>query len=126
MSKIAWAVVIGILILLILALGAAFLIPFGGRFLGMGFARPGMMGFGFPFFLTRGIGMFVFWLLIIGGAILIFQSFGRRPEMSNGTNTLSGNVPAIEAPLDILKRRYASGEITVEQFEEMKKTLGVA
>ncbi len=31
-----------------------------------------------------------------------------------------------ESLLDILKRRYALGEITREQFEEMKRTLGVS
>jgi putative oligomerization/nucleic acid binding protein len=30
-----------------------------------------------------------------------------------------------ESPLDILKRRYALGEISREQFEEMKRVLGV-
>ena len=29
-----------------------------------------------------------------------------------------------EAPLDIAKRRYALGEITKEQYEDIKRTLG--
>jgi len=28
-----------------------------------------------------------------------------------------------ESPLDILKKRYASGEINKEEYEEMKKTI---
>jgi uncharacterized membrane protein len=28
-----------------------------------------------------------------------------------------------EAPLEILRRRYAGGEITKEQFDEMRRTL---
>ena len=33
--------------------------------------------------------------------------------------------PPSESLLDILKRRYALGEINREQFEEMKRVLGV-
>jgi uncharacterized membrane protein len=33
--------------------------------------------------------------------------------------------PPTESLLDILKRRYAQGEITQEQFEEMKRVLGL-
>jgi uncharacterized membrane protein len=31
-----------------------------------------------------------------------------------------------ESTLEVLKRRYARGEITREQFEELKRTLGVS
>jgi putative membrane protein len=53
-------------------------------------------------------------LILIGVLIyLLFKSsktggFGRAPN---------------ETPLDILKKRYARGEITKAQFEEMKKDL---
>lgn len=33
--------------------------------------------------------------------------------------------PQNESPLEILKGRYALGEISREQFEEMKRVLGV-
>ena len=35
------------------------------------------------------------------------------------------NTTPNEALLDILKRRYALGEITLAQFEEMKRALGL-
>jgi Predicted membrane protein len=59
-----------------------------------------------------GLAMLVFWGALIVGAILVVR--------------LLGGVPGREAhasPLDILKRRYASGEITREQYEQMRKDL---
>lgn len=38
-------------------------------------------------------------------------------------NLPSKSGPSSESPIEILKRRYASGEITKEQFEEMKKNI---
>ncbi len=43
---------------------------------------------------------------------------------AHNTPATPANVPPNESPLDILKRRYALGEITREQFEEMKRVLG--
>jgi uncharacterized membrane protein len=40
-------------------------------------------------------------------------------------HTMPANVPQSESLLDILKRRYALGEINQTQFEEMKRALGL-
>jgi putative membrane protein len=57
-----------------------------------------------------------FWIVII--LIVVFVFLRAR----------GGNCPIInrntqETPLEILKKRYAKGEITKEEFEEMKKNL---
>lgn len=38
-------------------------------------------------------------------------------------NSQTKNTQSSESPIDILKKRYAKGEITKEQFEEMKKNI---
>ena len=134
MSKIAWVAVIAIVLLAILVLGSGLLVPYswgGGGWVdedgwgmmgrwGMG---PWMMGgFGFPW--IGGIVMFLFWALIIGGIVWLVVWLARGGAQSASrvlTNTPIGN----QTPLDIVKARYAKGEITKEQFEEMKRALGV-
>ena len=55
-----------------------------------------------------------FWIAII--AIVIWLLVDR-------SNKTKQNLPPQETALDILKKRYAKGEITKEQFEQMKKDL---
>lgn len=43
----------------------------------------------------------------------------------HNTQTAATSAPESESLLDILKRRYALGEITREQFEEMRRMLAV-
>lgn len=121
MSKTAWVVVIGVVVLVILVIGAGLLAPFDwGR--GYGYGWGGMMGpwmmggWGFPF--LGGIVMLLFWGLVIAGIVWLVQSLSRGagPGIS---------APPAESPLEILKRRYAKGEISKEQFEEMKRDLGL-
>jgi len=58
--------------------------------------------------------MFMFWGVIIGGIALLVAGLARQ-----------GTQPADrgESPLDILKRRYAGGEIDREEFERMRESL---
>jgi putative membrane protein len=122
MSKIVWAVIIGLIVLVILALGASLLLPLWARGFGYGLARPGLMGgfgLGWRFLLFRGIGSFLFWLLLIAGIILIVRALAGRPSAAASFTSVSA-----ESPLDILKRRYAKGEINKEQYDEMRTTLG--
>jgi putative membrane protein len=53
----------------------------------------------------------------IAAAFMIFR--GRSRNDASG----SGPVHRSETPLEILKRRYAAGEIDKEQFEAMKRDL---
>lgn len=59
----------------------------------------------------------IFWLIIIG--IIVWLLINRSGQFRN-QNQINPNP---ESPLDILKKRYAKGEITKEQFEQMKKDL---
>jgi putative membrane protein len=118
MSRKNWLVLIGISVLVILIFGAGLWALLASRGFGPGLAmmRPRMM-VGSPFMFMGGLGMLVFWALVIGGIVWLIQSATRR------TNIVATNSTVSETPLDILKRRYAKGEITKEQFEEMKNTL---
>jgi putative membrane protein len=79
----------------------------GWRHYGWG---PGMMwgwwGMGWIF-------MIVFWGLIIVGLIFLIRSLIRATKTSKGE----------ESALDILKKRYARGEMNKEEFEQKKKDL---
>lgn len=122
MSRNAWAIVVGIgLLVALFVVGGLFLPYVGGRGLYGGMMGRGMMGgfgFGSPIMIMGGIGMIVFWALIIGAGIWLVQSLGRS---SGGYGAHS---PAPDSPLEILKRRYAKGEISKVQFEEMRRDLG--
>ena len=66
-----------------------------------------------------GIGMFLmllFWTLIVAGLVLLFrwmQDRGRPPAAP----------PGGESALDIVRKRYARGEIGREELEQMKRDL---
>jgi putative membrane protein len=63
-----------------------------------------------------GAGIVVWLLLLVLVVLLVY--FLIRNQGAGGSRPTPG-----ETPLDILKKRYARGEITKEQFDEMKKDL---
>ncbi|MBI1833345.1 MAG: SHOCT domain-containing protein [Candidatus Andersenbacteria bacterium] len=70
-------------------------------------------GSGMPFF-GGGIFMILWWVLIIGGIVFL----GRWMMMGQGMMHHKGT-----SALDILKERYAKGEISKQEFDDKKKDI---
>jgi len=66
----------------------------------------------FPMFMP------IFWIVMIG--LCLYFIFGRH--RSNRTWE-PGRSPEGETALDILKKRYARGEINKDEFEQMKRDI---
>ena len=78
---------------------------FGGSWGGWGFGPFGM------------VLMLVFWVLVIAGIVLVVKWLVEQGRLSGASGQ------AGESALDILKKRYARGEIGKEEFEAKKKDL---
>jgi putative membrane protein len=113
-------IVIGVILLVVLVIllvGGAGMMLGNGRYEMMG---RGMFGsyaspLGFGFHLVGTIVSVLFWALVIGGGVWLVTKSVRASTPANAFPT--------QTPLDILKVRYAKGEITKEQFEQIKQDL---
>ena len=109
------AIIVGGVVLLFLLFG----LLGGGMMWGMmgpWMGGPGSGGFGiFPW---AGIAMILFWALALIGGILLILWIVRQLQPS-GTGTVGGPSRSLE----ILRERYARGEITRDQFEQMRRDL---
>jgi putative membrane protein len=118
-------ILLGVLLLVIL-IGTVL----GGTLMGPGMMGPGMMwGYGNPgapaaagswsWGLTMGFGMLMmlaFWTALIVGAVLLVRWAIGQPREDRGT-TWPGD------PAEILRRRYAAGEIDQTTYQQMKAEL---
>ncbi len=57
--------------------------------------------------------MWIFWILVIVAIVALFRGF------SGSTSSTS----SAESPMEILRKRYANGEISDEEFEHKRKEL---
>lgn len=112
-------VIVLVVLLAVLLFGGFGMMGLGG----FGMMNGGMMnrmmggyGYGYGFNPLGAILSLVSWALIIGGIVLLVVWFVR--------NTGKANSASSQSPLDILKARYARGEITKEQFNAIKRDLG--
>ncbi len=104
------AITIGVVVVAVLLVG----LLGGGMMMG-----PGMMGWGgYGFAPFMWLLMLLFWALVLGGTALLVVWLVRQ-----GRPAETG---APRRALDILQERYARGEITREQYEQMKRDLGAA
>jgi putative membrane protein len=88
-----------------------------------------MMGWGNQGYGMWGMGgvggmimMIFFWAIIIVGAILIIRYFTVGHIRISGGQGAGPNA-GVRDPFEILRERYAKGEIDTEEFEERKRVL---
>ncbi len=108
------ALIIGIVIvavLLLMVLGFIFLWGLRGGSFGM--MGPGMMGGYGSMFLVP-----IIFIVVLGLIIWVVVAALQKTNSSTESST-----KASDDPLDILKRRYAQGEIDKEEYEMKKKDL---
>ncbi len=63
-------------------------------------------------------GMWFFGIVLIVFIVWVITQFINKNQQSNFSNMVEK-----ETPMDILKKRYSKGELTKDEFEEMKKDL---
>lgn len=92
------------LVAIIIAVLAVVTVTGGGMGYMMGPWMMGEMGW-------MGLGMILFWILIGVGIYLLFIGYGQQKRGEN------------DRALAIARERYARGEITLKEYEEIKKSL---
>ena len=79
-------------------------------------------GFGRGWMMFGGLMMLLFWVVLIVAAILIVRAIlSSNTRLRSGSN---GSLPSTgNRALEILKERYARGEISKAEYEQMREDL---
>ncbi len=100
----------GVIIGLIVVLPLVFGLIWGGQYGGWGMMVPGMMGgFGWMWLMP------VLWIVVLGLIIWAVVAAVRGSSESRSSDSSKA-----DSALEVLKRRYARGEINKEEYEEKK------
>ncbi len=103
----------GIIVALLIVLPLVFGAISGWQGVSWGMMGPGMMGgFGWMWFMW--IFFIIFWGLVIWGIVALIRGVSQSG---------SSDSSKADSALDVLKKRYARGEINKEEYEEKKKDL---
>jgi putative membrane protein len=103
----------GIIVAALIVLPIVFGLISGWQGYGYGMMGPGVMG-GFGWMWLMPIFFIIFWGLVIWGIVALVRGLsGSRGSDSSKT----------DSALEILKKRYARGEINKEEYDEKKKDL---
>jgi putative membrane protein len=102
---------------LVLGVWICFLVLMGTIHCGNGYQHMGPWGAGPWHMMAYGYGGLFMWILflVVLAIVVYFVMQSTRSRSLGGASQ--------ETPMDILKKRYARGEITKEEFEGMKKDL---
>lgn len=108
-ALITGSIILGVIIILSLVFGEILGWPYGG----WGMMGPGMMaGFGWMWLIP------IFGIVFLGLIIWAIVASVRSSDESKGSNSSKAGLA-----LEVLKKRYAQGEINKEEYEEKKKDI---
>ena len=79
----------------------------------------GQWGMGYHHMMGGGMGivMIIFWVVLIGALVLLVSG------VINGIRGSQANDDGLRKPLEILKQRYARGEIDKAEYEDKRRSL---
>ena len=100
----------GIIVVVLIVLPLVFGLIWGGQYGGWGMMGPGMMG-GFGWMAI----MPVLWIVVLGLIIWAVVAAVRGSNESRSSDSSKA-----DSALEVLKRRYARGEVNKEEYEEKK------